>query len=240
LYYLQSRYYDPAIGRFISADGLLGETGNLVTHNMYAYCGNNPVMMIDPDGKFPIWLTIIGAVLGGIVGGITALQNGAELGSQQYWIGVGTGSIIGGAVGAVAGFSFTGGSSLFIKGGLSSVGNKLISDSASSILYGTINFGSWEDYAVAFVIGGIIKGRDYSGVSKWFLDSVARPGLNQLTKMGTRGAELSPENFAFDVFARTVTFKTGNDKGFFGLELNPTKAILRGFFSGMGKIIYDR
>jgi RHS repeat-associated protein len=55
LYYLQSRYYDPAFGRFISSDGLLGETGNLTTHNMYAYCGNNPVMYSDITGYAPQW-----------------------------------------------------------------------------------------------------------------------------------------------------------------------------------------
>jgi RHS repeat-associated protein len=52
LYYLQSRYYDPTIGRFISADGLVGEIGDLLTHNMYAYCANNPVMNVDPSGEF--------------------------------------------------------------------------------------------------------------------------------------------------------------------------------------------
>ena len=44
-YYLQSRYYDSSIGRFISSDGLVGEVGNLVSHNMYAYGANNPVMI---------------------------------------------------------------------------------------------------------------------------------------------------------------------------------------------------
>ncbi len=50
LYYLNSRYYNPEIGRFINADGLIGETGKLLSHNMYAYCGNNPVMRVDPSG----------------------------------------------------------------------------------------------------------------------------------------------------------------------------------------------
>jgi RHS repeat-associated protein len=50
LYYLNSRYYDPVIGRFISSDGLLGQTGNFQSHNMYAYCANNPIMMVDPSG----------------------------------------------------------------------------------------------------------------------------------------------------------------------------------------------
>lgn len=43
-YYLQSRYYDPLLGRFISADGLAGQIGNPLNHNMYAYCANNPVL----------------------------------------------------------------------------------------------------------------------------------------------------------------------------------------------------
>lgn len=40
----------------MSSDGLLGETGNLLTHNMYAYAGNNPVMNVDPNGDFAISL----------------------------------------------------------------------------------------------------------------------------------------------------------------------------------------
>jgi len=51
LYYLQSRYYNPEWGRFINADVLFGQYGELLSHNLYAYCRNNPVMLIDPSGK---------------------------------------------------------------------------------------------------------------------------------------------------------------------------------------------
>ena len=49
-YYLRSRYYNPAWGRFISADSLLGKVGGLFSHNAFAYCLNNPVNKCDPNG----------------------------------------------------------------------------------------------------------------------------------------------------------------------------------------------
>ena len=49
-YYLQSRYYWPALGRFISADSLFLAGDALLGTNMYVYCSNNPVMYVDPSG----------------------------------------------------------------------------------------------------------------------------------------------------------------------------------------------
>jgi RHS repeat-associated protein len=53
-YYLESRYYNPKIGRFISADGILGEITNIQSHNLYSYAYNNPTMNVDQNGRFPI------------------------------------------------------------------------------------------------------------------------------------------------------------------------------------------
>lgn len=52
LYYLQSRYYDPQICRFINADSTdyLGATGTLLSYNLFAYCENDPVDKVDPRG----------------------------------------------------------------------------------------------------------------------------------------------------------------------------------------------
>ena len=53
LYYLQTRYYDPEIGRFINMDGVdYADPETINGLNLYAYCGNNPVMNIDPNGTF--------------------------------------------------------------------------------------------------------------------------------------------------------------------------------------------
>ncbi len=51
-YYLQSRYYDPAIGRFINADSYAStDMVGLLSTNMFSYCENNPVMRVDPTGE---------------------------------------------------------------------------------------------------------------------------------------------------------------------------------------------
>ena len=62
-YYLNSRYYDPSSGRFLNADVYINGNGDLIGFNMFAYCGNNPVMGYDPSGE-----SILGAlVLLGVV-----------------------------------------------------------------------------------------------------------------------------------------------------------------------------
>lgn len=62
LYYLQSRYYDPEIGRFIGADDLLATSCGVLEHNMYAYCNNNPINQMDSSGDISI--AIVGLVIG--------------------------------------------------------------------------------------------------------------------------------------------------------------------------------
>lgn len=63
LYYLNSRYYDPAIGRFISPDSVGVITASplgLTDKNLYAYCDNNPVMRRDDGGMF--WDTVFDVI----------------------------------------------------------------------------------------------------------------------------------------------------------------------------------
>jgi RHS repeat-associated protein len=47
LIYFNARYYDPTTGRFLTEDP--SRQGS----NWYAYCGNNPINMTDPDGRDP-------------------------------------------------------------------------------------------------------------------------------------------------------------------------------------------
>ena len=60
-YYVSSRYYDSEIGRFINADGLIGANSDMATYNLFAYCGNNPVVRYDDTGMF--WKELISGVI---------------------------------------------------------------------------------------------------------------------------------------------------------------------------------
>ena len=51
LYYLQSRYYDPEMGKFLCHDVLFDTDAGLQGNNLFVYCGNNPVSRIDVSGK---------------------------------------------------------------------------------------------------------------------------------------------------------------------------------------------
>ena len=69
MYYLKSRYYQPEICRFISADSydvLTQSPMALVDTNLYNYCDNNPVYREDENGQF--WNIVIPALIGAAVG----------------------------------------------------------------------------------------------------------------------------------------------------------------------------
>ena len=77
-YYLQSRYYDPLICRFINADEYASTGQGLVGYNMFAYCGNNPTMYYDESGN--IW---------GLSGIANAFAGWLAIGSANSWNPVG-------------------------------------------------------------------------------------------------------------------------------------------------------
>jgi RHS repeat-associated protein len=49
LYYFGARYYNPAIGRWLSLDPM---RANFLSISAYVYCNGNPLKLIDPDGKY--------------------------------------------------------------------------------------------------------------------------------------------------------------------------------------------
>jgi RHS repeat-associated protein len=51
--YMHARHYNPNLGRFLSVDPVDGEVGRSQSWNRYTYAWNNPVQLIDPDGRLP-------------------------------------------------------------------------------------------------------------------------------------------------------------------------------------------
>ena len=63
MYYLQSRYYNPEVGRFVNSDdpSILFPTSNqCICVNFFAYCYNNPINLSDPTGYQPKWAQVVG------------------------------------------------------------------------------------------------------------------------------------------------------------------------------------
>ena len=80
LYYLTTRYYDPEVCRFISADVYMSTGQGVLGGNMWAYCLNNPVNRFDTCGTWsmPNWLKItIGVAATALAVAITVSTGGA-------------------------------------------------------------------------------------------------------------------------------------------------------------------
>lgn len=73
MYYLQSRYYDPAVKRFANTDGYVSTGQGVLGNNMFAYCVNNSVNYKDPNGEMT---AVAGAMAWGTIAG------GANFGIQ--------------------------------------------------------------------------------------------------------------------------------------------------------------
>jgi len=52
LYYLNARYYDSKIARFITEDSYRGSASDPLSLNLYTYCHNEPIMYTDPTGHW--------------------------------------------------------------------------------------------------------------------------------------------------------------------------------------------
>jgi RHS repeat-associated protein len=62
LYHMGARFYDPAIGRWLSEDSVQNQPFEPASLNYYTYVLNNPAAYVDPDGKVAI-LPLIGMVV---------------------------------------------------------------------------------------------------------------------------------------------------------------------------------
>ena len=82
LYYLQSRYYDPDTGRFISPDKYTTTGQGVIGNNMFAYCNNNPIQYKDDNGDFCIQTALVGGFINAGVSIVCSVIDAAANGEQ--------------------------------------------------------------------------------------------------------------------------------------------------------------
>ena len=162
-YYLQSRYYNPEVGRFISSDVLLSTGQGVLGHNAYAYCGNNPIVREDTQGNLwgliaaavgAVTGAVVGAVTGAVTGAITALASGSDFGETVVAgiaSGAAAGAITGAAVGIASDVVSVGIAATIVIGGgvLSGVASELV-DAKISKRHSTV-----ADFVISGLIGGV-------------------------------------------------------------------------------------
>ncbi len=88
LQYFASRYYDPQLGRFITADTIVPKLINPQEFNRYSYVNNNPVKFTDPSGhkKHGFWSVFFAVVFFGPLAPV-ALNNPPVAAVMYGWAG---------------------------------------------------------------------------------------------------------------------------------------------------------
>ena len=173
-YYLNARYYDPNVGRFLSPDDtdlLLLSPRALTDKNLYAYCDNNPVIRVDGNGE--AWHIAIGAFVGGIFGGAAKFVSNLIEG-EDVFDGVGSAFLTGAASGALAATGVGVFGSIVGNAGISMVGN------ATTQIVENKGFDNFDvgDMLIDGTIGGISGAVGGSGYGSKHLKTASK----QLTK----------------------------------------------------------
>ena len=177
LYYLQSRYYDPKIGRFISADSVeYLESESVSGLNLYAYCGDNPVMNTDVAGTMPNWLKwVIGGVVIVGLGIATIATGGAAAGVAGFIV---AGAFKGAVIGAISGALVSG-----TIGGITSTvaGNGFWSGFADGAADGFMS-----GAIVGGITGAISSSVQVANAAKSWATTGGKSGFKQMTQHYTR------------------------------------------------------
>ena len=194
LYFLQTRYYDPEVGRFLNRDSVqYADPETINGLNLYAYCLNNPVEYVDPTGHFPFF--ILTALIGTAIGfGITTLvdycDDGQVFNGSVHWGWYIGGALIGAVVGAGIGMLI----SYYATGSVtSSVSNVINGLFGKTTLYRTMSNADYNELVSTgklpagtetFVSPNASYASSYDGITVKF--SIKNRTLNWLKKIGVR------------------------------------------------------
>lgn len=172
-YYLNSRYYDPQVKRFINADDIsyLGANGDLEAYNLYAYCSNNPVMYTDPSGNLPSWaikLIVAASIVVAVaaIAAITVATAGTGTAIAAVAVGAAKGAAIGFASGAAMGAASGAISHRVSTGSWEGAGEAALNGMADGALSGAIT---------GAISGGISGYSNYSSTANFLKSNGANP-----------------------------------------------------------------
>lgn len=163
LYYLNSRYYDPATCRFINSDDVDVLTASLGSpnqdNNLFAYCDNNPVMRRDDSGE--IWNFVVGAVVGAGFSAVTQVVSNA-IADEKLSNGLISATLLGAAGGALAASGVGVVASVLGNAGISLTGS-YANQAITNKSFTNVNIGA---IATDTIVGGITGRIGGSGMGK--------------------------------------------------------------------------
>ena len=201
LYFYNARYYDPALGRFASADTLIPQPENPQSLNRYSYVLGNPICGTDPDGRcWPLCTALIGGAIGAGIGAasvalpqmIRNAQGGQPLTANIDPAEVGKAAAVGFVAGAISGATAGVGTGLAATIGVGALSNvvagqaAIATDNALSGRAITTGMGD---------VGGMAKDALLGGVTGGISHGVAR----MLARAPIRNASSSAQSVIDDI-----------------------------------------
>jgi RHS repeat-associated protein len=134
---MNGRIYDPILGRMLSPDRFVPDPISTQGYNRYAYVLNNPLRYSDPSGDLPVAAIVIGATVGGYIGGSAVNNTFAfwdwDFKNPNTWIGIASGAVVGG----LGGWSV--GAKISTKALAPTAGKATYSPTMANLFSGTMN-----------------------------------------------------------------------------------------------------
>ncbi len=202
LYYLNTRYYDPEVGRFISQDDVSYlDPEHINGLNLFAYCGNNPVMNVDPSGEFFLTL-FFGFLIGATVS--FAVEVGKQIHEKGWdvtkwdWKQIGWSTLGGAVAGVISAIPLGGAIGAFFFGGVGAAVGGYIS--------GTVT--DFESGLKAFLVGAFTNLIGY-GVAKG-IESVRANNVMKLSPKAKSAELWKLKGVAPNTLSKTVRYSLKN------------------------------